>query len=136
MNLILFSFGQTAIFLLGGKTIDIKPTALFLHSGDIVIMSKEARLSYHGVPRIIQSKSEPWESNDSNDDMDLHHKYFAKDVLANCDKKDWWLPYSDYLKTSRININARQVLNRGEKRLRETYKVCFICQTSPKEHYF
>ncbi|KRT80731.1 hypothetical protein AMK59_6322, partial [Oryctes borbonicus] len=33
-----FSFGQTALFLIGGATIDVKPTALFLHSGDVVVM--------------------------------------------------------------------------------------------------
>lgn len=32
-----FSFGQTAIFLLGGKTKEEKPSALFLASGDVVV---------------------------------------------------------------------------------------------------
>lgn len=33
-----FSFGQTAIFLLGGKTKEEKPSAIFLKSGDIVVI--------------------------------------------------------------------------------------------------
>lgn len=49
------SFGQTAIFLLGGKTKDVTPSAMFLKSGDIVVMSKESRLCYHAVPRILKS---------------------------------------------------------------------------------
>lgn len=72
-----FSFGQTAIFLLGGKTKDEKPTAMFLKSGDVVVsvrnirldyyyqfmeiislqqcMSKESRLCYHAVPKIMKT---------------------------------------------------------------------------------
>ncbi|GJQ74902.1 putative 2OG-Fe(II) oxygenase superfamily [Trypoxylus dichotomus] len=54
------SFGQTALFLIGGTTIDIKPTALFLHSGDVVILSNDARLAYHGVPRILHADTASW----------------------------------------------------------------------------
>lgn len=68
-----FSFGQTAIFLLGGKTKEVKPAAMFLKSGDIVVMSKESRLSYHAVPKIVKTNVD-WISevidnhaDDSND---------------------------------------------------------------------
>ena len=50
------SFGQTAIFLLGGQTKDTSPTAMFLHSGDIIIMGGPARLAYHAVPKILPGK--------------------------------------------------------------------------------
>ncbi|KAK3595959.1 hypothetical protein CHS0354_032473 [Potamilus streckersoni] len=50
--LISISLGQDAIFLIGGQTKATKPIALFLHSGDICIMSGAARLAYHAVPRI------------------------------------------------------------------------------------
>jgi len=33
------SFGQSAIFLLGGKNKSIRPTAMYLRNGDVVIMS-------------------------------------------------------------------------------------------------
>ncbi|XP_032241496.2 nucleic acid dioxygenase ALKBH1 [Nematostella vectensis] len=52
--LISVSFGQSAVFLIGGKTKDVKPTALYIRSGDILVMSGEARLAFHAVPRIIQ----------------------------------------------------------------------------------
>ena len=52
------SFGQSAIFLLGGETKATKPLAMYLHSGDIVVMAKEARLAYHAVPRILQLKKD------------------------------------------------------------------------------
>lgn len=78
------SFGQTAIFLLGGQTKEEKPSALFLKSGDVVVgitfnrtilylskhltkieichqfthfqcMSKASRLCYHAVPRVMKT---------------------------------------------------------------------------------
>ncbi|GFO35385.1 alkylated DNA repair protein alkb homolog 1-like [Plakobranchus ocellatus] len=52
------SFGQTAIFLLGGQTKSVKPTALFLRSGDICVMSGPSRLAYHAVPKILPPLSE------------------------------------------------------------------------------
>ena len=52
------SFGQSAIFLVGGRTKQVKPKALLLHSGDIVIMSGESRLAFHGVPRVLPPPSE------------------------------------------------------------------------------
>ncbi|XP_070578438.1 nucleic acid dioxygenase ALKBH1-like [Ptychodera flava] len=51
--LLSFSFGQTAIYLQGGKTRDVKPDAVFLKSGDVMIMSGETRWCYHSVPRIL-----------------------------------------------------------------------------------
>ena len=50
------SFGQTAIFLLGGQTKETSPTAMFLHSGDIIIMGGPSRLAYHAVPKILPGK--------------------------------------------------------------------------------
>lgn len=50
-----YSFGQTAIFLLGGKTKEEQPSAMFLKSGDIVVMAKESRLCYHAVPKILKT---------------------------------------------------------------------------------
>ncbi|RDD42458.1 DNA oxidative demethylase ALKBH1 [Trichoplax sp. H2] len=47
------SFGQKAIFLLGGRTTSVTPVAMYIESGDICIMSGESRLAYHAVPRII-----------------------------------------------------------------------------------
>jgi alkylated DNA repair dioxygenase AlkB len=46
-----FSLGCKCIFLLGGKTRDEVPTAMFLHSGDIVLMAGEARECFHGILR-------------------------------------------------------------------------------------
>lgn len=50
-----FSFGQDCIFLIGGPTKATKPVPLFLHSGDISLMTGPARLSFHAVPRILHA---------------------------------------------------------------------------------
>lgn len=101
-----FSFGQSAIFLIGGKTIDEKPSAMYIHSGDIVIMSKDSRQCYHAVPKIIKTNCEPW-----NDECEL------KSSDLSVDKNIHWEPFNNYLSYSRININVRQVLNRGQIKL-------------------
>lgn len=49
-----FSFGQEAIFLLGGETLDVRPVAIRVRSGDVMVMSGPSRLSYHAVPRILR----------------------------------------------------------------------------------
>ncbi|VEN55051.1 unnamed protein product [Callosobruchus maculatus] len=95
------SLGQSAIFLLGGHTLDEKPIALLLRSGDIIIMSKESRLSYHAIPKILKADSEPWNSDTEISTM------LEKDV-------EWHL-FDEYLKSSRININVRQVLKPHQK---------------------
>lgn len=60
MSVFFFSFGQTAVFLIGGVTKEEKPSALFLKSGDVVIMSKQSRLCYHAVPRVMKASVESW----------------------------------------------------------------------------
>ncbi|XP_038072697.1 nucleic acid dioxygenase ALKBH1-like [Patiria miniata] len=51
--IISYSFGHSAIFLLGGKTKETSPLAMYLHSGDIIFMGGQSRLAYHAVPRIL-----------------------------------------------------------------------------------
>ncbi|XP_005096742.1 nucleic acid dioxygenase ALKBH1 [Aplysia californica] len=52
------SFGQSAIFMLGGAEKSTPPMSLMLHSGDICIMSGSSRLSYHAVPKILAPPAE------------------------------------------------------------------------------
>ncbi|KAK6139137.1 hypothetical protein DH2020_027120 [Rehmannia glutinosa] len=47
------SLGCKAIFLLGGKSREDTPIAMFLRSGDLILMAGEARECFHGVPRIF-----------------------------------------------------------------------------------
>ncbi|XP_025827894.1 alpha-ketoglutarate-dependent dioxygenase alkB isoform X3 [Panicum hallii] len=86
------SLGCKCIFLLGGKTRDEVPTAMFLRSGDIVLMAGEARECFHGVPRIFT------ESNQQE---------ISALVSQLSGEDDCFILH--YVKNSRININIRQV---------------------------
>lgn len=81
------SFGLSAIFLIGGHSLNEKPIAILLRSGDTIIMSGESRLCYHGVPKIF-----------SGNDQDFK------------DDNEWKI-FKNYMEITRININVRQVNN-------------------------
>ena len=81
--LISISFGQSAIFLIGGPSKNIEPSAIFLRNGDVLVMSHEARQSYHAVPKIL---------NTENSELNLQSDFVQK-----------------YLENHRINMNVRQV---------------------------
>lgn len=92
------SFGQSAIFLIGGLSQNESCNALLLRSGDVLVMAGESRLRYHGVPKILSADVCPWELEDNKDE-------------GFCD--DWGKAKS-YISQARININVRQVLKRGQ----------------------
>eukprot|EP00249_Psilotum_nudum_P005937 c19337_g1_i2 orf=302-1516(+) len=83
------SLGCKALFLLGGQSRDDPPTAMFLRSGDVLLMAGPARSCFHGVPRIFV---QPEESE-----------------LPGFSESNSFAPFFDYIKESRININIRQV---------------------------
>ncbi|XP_016951649.1 nucleic acid dioxygenase ALKBH1 [Drosophila biarmipes] len=114
-----FSFGQTAIFLIGGRTLEEKPSAVFLRCGDVMIMSEESRLCYHAVPRIIkiQSLLPSTLINENDDDANIGSHLLDMDLFQNVGQPNFWLPFSNYISDSRININVRQVLNPGDSKL-------------------
>ncbi|KAJ6630707.1 hypothetical protein B0H10DRAFT_1982559 [Mycena sp. CBHHK59/15] len=92
--LVSISLGNAAVFLIGGLTRDTEPVPILLRSGDVVIMSGPAcRRAYHGVPRILE------------DTLPNH-------LAAQPDDGDW-RPYAEYMETTRININVRQVFPKG-----------------------
>ncbi|KFK43451.1 hypothetical protein AALP_AA1G126900 [Arabis alpina] len=86
------SLGCKAIFLLGGKSKEDPPHAMYLRSGDVVLMAGEARECFHGVPRIFTDE-ENAEIDTLTSELSLQSGHF----------------FADYIKTSRININIRQV---------------------------
>ena len=83
--LVSISFGQSAIFLIGGHEKSVEPSAILLRHGDILIMSHEARQSFHAVPKILP-------------DQDLS--------FLSSNRDDFVLRY---LSNHRINMNIRQV---------------------------
>ena len=159
MGFFYFSFGQTAIFLVGGLTKEEKPLAMYLRSGDIVIMMGPSRLRYHAVPRIIPDDQHyaqqclqlmpdvVLDTNHSTDTIpnqpcsnaatqgQICKLCFARNHTSmQCKSFDWRdqvseinrrisdlnktinspdsLPFKDYMQTSRINMNVRQVFGR------------------------
>ncbi|XP_067680496.1 nucleic acid dioxygenase ALKBH1-like [Haliotis asinina] len=117
------SFGQDAVFLLGGQTKATPPSAMYLRSGDICVMGGESRMAYHAVPRILAATNPSyldWNkqieetlsetvdnvNRDSSSDTDT---YISQEMT-----KMNWKPLKVFLKTSRINVNVRQVLKSGQ----------------------
>ncbi|XP_072948837.1 nucleic acid dioxygenase ALKBH1 [Epargyreus clarus] len=121
-----FSFGQSAIFLLGGHEKSTEPSAILLDSGDIVVMSKEARLCYHAVPKILPASSRPWDQSDfkpitcnGSSFKYIDDKDYITLVNRNSDNTEW-KDFSIYTEESRININVRQVLNENQSTLTDS----------------
>lgn len=47
------SLGTPAIFLIGGNSKKEKPIPILIKSGDVIIMARDSRYSYHGVPAVV-----------------------------------------------------------------------------------
>ena len=122
--LLSLSFGLPAIFLCGGPTKNTKPTAVLLRSGDILIMTREARDKYHGVPRIldtdfikVQRELSERKRTLEQVEMPIQLENMIPDFLNDCvdvtksndpNEKEIFFTKS-YLTRHRININIRQV---------------------------
>lgn len=82
--LISLSFGQSAVYLTGGTDLDDPVDAIFLHSGDVLVMHADQRLVYHAVPRIVKTQTFAPSSG------------VSKEIV-------------DYANLNRVNITIRQV---------------------------
>jgi hypothetical protein len=108
-------------------------------------MSGVSRLCYHGIPRILSTDETPWNVVDPKEEhmqrnCDLSVKYdtedygsanglqketdlisfpsyFSSEIINSCGENYFWEPFGNYLRTSRINMNVRQVLQPGMKSL-------------------
>lgn len=110
------SFGQPALFLIGGTGREDEALPILLRSGDILVMSKQSRLCYHAVPRVFSSDLQPWNTNeDITQSFDL-----PQEEVEQCLKADVWRPFEEYLIDCRINVNVRQV-NKWLKRRKNNY---------------
>lgn len=105
--LLSFSFGQSAIFLLGGLKRDEAPTAMFMHSGDIMVMSGFSRLLNHAVPRVLPHPD--GECLPHCLETPLPAVLPSDSLLEPCSVEDWQV-CATYLKTARVNMTVRQVL--------------------------
>ena len=72
------------------------PVALYMRSGDLMVMSGETRLAYHAVPRVMSASLDCLQVN-----RDLERDSKVSETIER------------YLAVSRINLNIRQVLAPG-----------------------
>ncbi|XP_067454184.1 nucleic acid dioxygenase ALKBH1 [Thunnus thynnus] len=109
--LLSFSFGQSAIFLLGGIHRQDPPTAMYMHSGDMMVMSGQSRLLYHAVPCIVPAPQgqTALEIEGCSRDSSL----LNSTVVVPVSGEDWVL-CSRYIQSSRVNVTVRQVLGPGQ----------------------
>ncbi|KAI8882411.1 Yip1-domain-containing protein [Backusella circina FSU 941] len=87
--LVSLSLGNACIYLIGGPTKETVPIPLYLRSGDIIVMTGPCRKAYHGVPLIIEGT--------------------LPDYLDSQDGDADWAIFGEYMRTTRINLNIRQV---------------------------
>ncbi|KAJ8411793.1 hypothetical protein AAFF_G00154310 [Aldrovandia affinis] len=109
--LLSFSFGQTAVFLLGGTKREDPGTAMFMHSGDIMVMSGPSRLLYHAVPCIVAAPTGALLPPPLLQGLDQSP---LEDSQVHRVKEEDWEVCAKYIQTSRINMTVRQVLGLGQ----------------------
>ncbi|XP_007248543.3 nucleic acid dioxygenase ALKBH1 [Astyanax mexicanus] len=109
--LLSYSFGQTAVFLLGGTKRQDPPTAMFMRSGDIMVMSGSSRLLYHAVPCIIPAPAA--QPLPPCLDQRQEKQPVSGGIIQGVSEEDWEV-CSRYLLTSRVNMTVRQVLGAGQ----------------------
>ncbi|KAI3368081.1 hypothetical protein L3Q82_026897, partial [Scortum barcoo] len=109
--LLSISFGQSAIFLLGGLHRQDPPIAMYMHSGDVMVMSGQSRLLYHAVPRIIPAPQEhtALEMEGCSPASSLQDGTLVEPV-----SQEDWVVCSRYIQSSRVNMTVRQVLAPGQ----------------------
>ena len=127
LPLVSLSLGLSAVFLFGGPTREDTPTALWLRSGDAIIVTGEARLCYHGVPRIVEgscpeflldpkryrkfstSQSSVGEAGDSTTSSRRDAMSGAAGAAGGDENEGFSTALVEYMSAARININVRQL---------------------------
>ena len=102
------------MFLVGGATRDVAPTAVWLRSGDAcVFVGEAARSYYHGVPRILPDTCPPhlreataWPDAPGPGDGDGSDAAYAAGRPAG---DEALRGLCEFLRGSRLNLNVREV---------------------------
>eukprot|EP00842_Homolaphlyctis_polyrhiza_P002463 jgi/Hompol1/3217/HPOL_001535-RA len=95
--LVSFSIGLDGVLLFGTETTNDRPIAIKLESGDVLVMTGQARRAFHGVPLVIDDTAPEYILKDDSLDREMY-------------PDDPWTDYASFLKHTRINLNVRQVL--------------------------
>jgi alkylated DNA repair protein alkB family protein 1 len=117
--IISISLGRSAIFLIGGRSKDVKPVPILIRSGDVVIMSKESRYAYHGVPFIVPFRNHHGDSKGGASPplssimcgtTDLPMSELDCRISENSTRGEGERDHLlEYLRDNRINMNVRRV---------------------------
>jgi alkylated DNA repair protein alkB family protein 1 len=81
---------------MGGQTVDEKPSAFWLRSGDVVSMAGESRRCFHGVPRVHSVG------------RSMHME------LEEGETVEGWEEVRTFVEGKRVNVNVRQVFGGDE----------------------
>lgn len=76
---------------------------MFMHSGDVMVMTGQSRLLYHAVPRIVPA---PLHSLAEK----MEGCWEAKPSVTEPLTEEDWAVCSKYIQSCRINMTVRQVL--------------------------
>jgi len=106
-----FTMGLPAIFLLGTRNRDDPPIPVLLRAGDVMMLSGESRLCFHGVAAILP-RPVPLGPNALEKHVEL-----PKQVVE-VEEEEEWQEVDKFLASQRLNFNVRQVLLDGEQSLR------------------
>ncbi|GAA5815660.1 hypothetical protein MFLAVUS_009173 [Mucor flavus] len=92
-----YQYRDTLMGHVDRSELNMEAPLVSLRSGDIIVMTGPCRKAFHGVPLILENTLPDYLSN--------KNEY--------SDSPDWKL-FGDYMSTSRINLNIRQVYPKGQ----------------------
>lgn len=84
---------------------------MYMHSGDVMVMSGHSRLLYHAVPRIVPPPG--GQSMLDKEGCSLSPSLHNNTVVEQVSEPDWTV-CSRYIQSSRVNVTVRQVLGPGQ----------------------
>lgn len=84
---------------------------MYMHSGDVMVMSGESRLLYHAVPRIVPAPQGCPALEIEGHSLPSSVQDGA--VVQPVSEEDWAV-CSRYIQSSRVNVTVRQVLGHGQ----------------------
>ncbi len=84
---------------------------MYMHSGDMMVMSGQSRLLYHAVPRIVPAPQ--GHTALEMEGCNLASSLQDGTVVEPVSQEDWAV-CSRYIQSSRVNMTVRQVLGPGQ----------------------
>lgn len=84
---------------------------MYMHSGDVMVMSGQSRLRYHAVPRIlVAAQGQTTVEVEGSSPASALQANSVVELMA----EDDWVVCCRYIQSSRVNMTIRQVLAPGQ----------------------